>query len=268
MEHSQVWRPQQWSGVELLAAKFTRFEFAKHWHDELAIGVIEQGAEGLHYQGQKLLVPQRHIVAINAAEVHTGFAGSEQGWTYRMFYFDTEILQRWLGPQLPQFSPTLQHSIVQDDELFLCLQQLHQAWQYGSLLLSQQSLLCTTLVTLFQRYGGHYATTDGTAGVTASMSLARDYLHQHWRDNIGSEVLEQLTGLSRFQLIRQFKQQYGMAPHQYLLALKVRHARHMLLQGYSSADIAVTCGFYDQSHFSRNFKKTLGVPPARYAAAS
>ena len=265
MEHARVWRPQHWPGIELLAASFTQFEFGRHWHDELAIGVIERGAEGLDYRGARVIVPQQHIVAINPAEVHTGFAGCDSGWSYRMFYFDTDLLNRAFADELPGFSPTLLHNVIFDPELYGNLLQLHQAWQSGSLLLSQQAVLHETLLQLFSRYGGCYATKTAAAS-SATIQHARDYLQEHWRNNVSSEQLELLTGLSRYQLIRQFKHSFGVAPHQYLLALKIQQARRLLLAGQSCVDVAVDCGFFDQSHFSRNFKKAMGVSPSRYAS--
>lgn len=263
MEQASIWRPDHWPGIELLAASFTRFEFGRHWHDELAVGVIERGAEGLDYRGSRVIVPQQHIVAINPAEVHTGFAGCDSGWKYRMFYFDTDWLIRTFCDELPGFSPTLQHNVIHDPELYGQLLQLHQAWQSSSLLLSQQALLHETLLHLFARYGGRYPPiTSGP--VSAGIKRARDYLQTHWHENVSSERLEQLTGLGRYQLIRQFKQSVGMAPHQYLLAVKIQQAKRRLLAGQPCADVAADCGFFDQSHFSRNFKKAMGISPSRY----
>ena len=184
-----------------------------------------------------------------------------------MFYFDTDMLIRAFDDELPGFSPTLLHNVIFDPELYGNLLQLHQAWQSGSLLLSQQAVLHETLLHLFTRYGGRYATKSADSS-SATIQHARDYLQEHWRDNVSSEQLELLTGLSRYQLIRQFKHSYGMAPHQYLLALKIQQARRLLLAGQSCADVAVDCGFFDQSHFSRNFKKVMGASPSRYASGS
>jgi hypothetical protein len=47
LEISKIWTNDAFSGVELLSASYTKFEFSKHWRDELAIGIIEEGAEGL-----------------------------------------------------------------------------------------------------------------------------------------------------------------------------------------------------------------------------
>lgn len=85
--------------------------------------------------------------------------------------------------------------------------------------------------------------------------------------NVDLETLAQRAGLSRFQALRAFKRRYGLPPHAYQLCLRMNHARRLLLEGASAADVAVRCGFADQSHFNRRFKGFFGVTPMRYARA-
>jgi AraC family transcriptional regulator len=77
--------------------------------------------------------------------------------------------------------------------------------------------------------------------------------------------LAALCGLSRSYFIRAFKQITGMPPHRWLLMQRVRHAK-ALLRGTKMpiADIAVACGFADQSHLTRVFSKAFHVSPAAW----
>lgn len=264
METSSLWRHPDHPGIELLSARYTRFEFSRHWHDELAIGVIEAGAEGLDYRGDRLLIPEQHIVAINPAEVHTGFAGADQGWTYRMFYFDPQLLGQLLehagGPPL---DPVIERPVIHDPALLTLLLALHRALEQPSLSLTRDTLLSQCLERLFRHHGQRSSTPTPALDRPAAQRV-HDYLHDHWRSNVSLDTLETVTGASRFQLIRSFQASYGVTPHQFLLLLKVRHAKLSLAAGCSQLDTALACGFYDQSHFSRNFKRAFGVPPSHY----
>ncbi len=75
------------------------------------------------------------------------------------------------------------------------------------------------------------------------------------------------SGLSRFQALRKFKHRYGLPPHAYLLCVRIGFAQRALLSGVSAATVAAEYGFSDQSHFSRHFKRIVGVTPAAYASA-
>jgi AraC-like DNA-binding protein len=85
--------------------------------------------------------------------------------------------------------------------------------------------------------------------------------------NVDLETLAKWAGLNRFQALRAFKQRYGLPPHAYQLCLRMNHARRLLLEGTPGADVALRCGFADQSHFNRHFKRFFAVTPMRYAHA-
>ena len=112
VEQSKIWRNKSLPGVELLSASYNTFSFSKHWHDELAIGIIEEGAEGLLYKGENLLVPKHHIVAINPSEVYTGFAGATNGWRYRMFYFDLPTLSTQFNNGDLAIAPIIENQVI------------------------------------------------------------------------------------------------------------------------------------------------------------
>jgi AraC family transcriptional regulator len=77
--------------------------------------------------------------------------------------------------------------------------------------------------------------------------------------------LAALCGLSRSYFIRAFKQVTGMPPHRWLLMHRVKHAKDLLRRTtLPIADIAVACGFADQSHLTRVFSKAFGISPAAW----
>lgn len=264
-EFSTLWRPARFSGIELLSASFTQFEFSRHWHEELAIGVIEEGAEGLFYRGSNIVVPQRHIVAINPSEVHTGFAGSEHGWRYRMFYFAPEMIEQHFAGSEKSVDPVIDRSVINNPALFDLLLQLHVAFEATSLELTKQSLLTVALESLFSQYGNAGRDADRVGNAQKHTGVIRDYLHDNWQENVTLDELETVSGLTKFKLIRAFKSHYGLTPHQFLLLTKVQKAKSLLLEGHSCVDTALHCGFFDQSHFTRNFKRAFGVPPRHYS---
>lgn len=62
-----------------------------------------------------------------------------------------------------------------------------------------------------------------------------------------------------------FKVSVGMTPHKWLQTQRVEKARRLLISTDASlAEIAVECGFSDQSHFARIFKRAVGVTPGAW----
>ena len=76
--------------------------------------------------------------------------------------------------------------------------------------------------------------------------------------------LAQATGVDRFRLSRAFKAAFGLAPHAYLVQLRLARARQLLAAGQPPALVAMALGFADQSHLGRWFRRAYGMTPAHY----
>ncbi len=73
-------------------------------------------------------------------------------------------------------------------------------------------------------------------------------------------------GLEPLYLIRVFKSSVGVSPHSYQIQLRIAQVQRLLRAGASIADASFACGFFDQSHMTRAFKKVLGITPGRFRA--
>lgn len=93
-------------------------------------------------------------------------------------------------------------------------------------------------------------------------------MRTHLDQDISLEVLAQTVNVSPSHLRRLFKQATGMAPHQYLIHLRVNRAKELLLtRGFSVNEVAAEVGFADQSHLHRHFKRIFGVTPKAVLAS-
>jgi AraC-like DNA-binding protein len=81
---------------------------------------------------------------------------------------------------------------------------------------------------------------------------------------VHSTELEAITGLTRYDLARQFRLMFGTSPYRYLLMRRLELARQQIHAGRPLADVAGETGFADQAHFTRAFKAAFGLTPARY----
>ena len=74
------------------------------------------------------------------------------------------------------------------------------------------------------------------------------------------------AGLTRFELVRRFRRQTGLTPHAFQTNVRIARARTMLSAGEPIARVAASCGFADQPHLTRVFRRAVGVTPGRFAA--
>ncbi|MDP3366960.1 MAG: AraC family transcriptional regulator, partial [Pseudomonas sp.] len=91
----------------------------------------------------------------------------------------------------------------------------------------------------------------------------RDWLESRLDDPPTLEEIAAFCAMSPWQALRRFRQHTGLPPHQWLTQLRLQRALPLVLAGEPLSEIALRLGFYDQAHFSRLFRRTYGLPPAR-----
>jgi AraC family transcriptional regulator len=92
-----------------------------------------------------------------------------------------------------------------------------------------------------------------------------DYLRANLHEPVSLEDLAAHVNLSRFHLLRLFKQQYGETPLKRLTRLRMDEAKRCLQQGkLSIGEIAKRCGYENPAHFASAFRRVAGVAPTAY----
>jgi len=263
VERSVLWRDAHLSGVELLRARFVRHAFLPHAHETYALGVIEAGAEGFAYRGERVVAPAGSVVVLNPGEVHTGHAAGAAGWQYRMLYPEV----RWLHETTSELGgrglPYFPFGVVHDTELARLVRAAHVAFEAKLTPLERESRLRVALAHLVARHADvrHERAVRNDPEVVAR---TREILEASVAVNVTLEEVARRVGVSPFHLARRFREVVGMPPHAYQLMLRAREARKRLTAGCSVPDVAFALGFADQAHLTRTFKRVYGVPPGRF----
>jgi AraC family transcriptional regulator len=133
-----------------------------------------------------------------------------------------------------------------------------------------ESLARIFLVKLVQRYGLFAG--DALAfsrGFTAShYKRILDFVAERFGEAITVDDMARVAGLSAAHFSRLFREVLGHPPYQFLMDYRVEQARRMLsAPDHGLADIALCCGFSDQAHFTRIFKRLTGTTPLAFRRA-
>ena len=99
------------------------------------------------------------------------------------------------------------------------------------------------------------------------LEQVKDYLHVHFSESLHLSTLSAVADVHSGHLAREFRRYFNCTTGEYIRRLRVEWAcREMAASDSTLAQIALSAGFSDQSHFSRIFKRQMGVSPAEYKA--
>jgi AraC-like DNA-binding protein len=252
------------AGVELFRAWFAGRAYQKHRHDTYAIGVTDSGAQVFDYRGSVHASIRGQVVVLYPDEVHDGRAGSDEGFGYRIVYVEpfllTDALRTLRGR--PYSLPFVKEPVSNNAMLSRAIE---AAFRVPLEPLAVDSLIVALAQGLIAEERGGGCVTSRRVDVRA-IERARQFLDAEKTRVVRSQELESVTGLSRYDLSRQFKIAFGTSPYRYLLMRRLEFARQRIHRECPLVEVALDAGFADQAHLTRAFKSAFGLTPSRYRA--
>ncbi len=250
-------------GIEAFTLASDR-SFPRHAHDQFGIGVLHFGAQRSWSGIGPVEARAGDVITVNPGEMHDGDPVQGRMRSWRMLYLDPDLVARMLRENL-HGTAEIARPALRDPVLVHRFVQLFDgitAPVPDALAVEERVL--GTLAHLMARHGRR---PSPVCGPPPPVARALRHMEEAPERPVTLAELAALSGVSRFQLLRGFRQAVGTTPHAYLLQRRVRLARQLLAAGMCPAEVAAHAGFADQSHLTRAFGRQLGITPARYRAA-
>lgn len=100
------------------------------------------------------------------------------------------------------------------------------------------------------------------------LEQAREFIHAHFTERLTLAQIAELAGVHPVHLAREFRKHFHSSTANYVTQLRIELAcRELAKLDTPLAHVASATGFYDQSHFSKTFKRLTGMTPTRYRIA-
>ena len=93
---------------------------------------------------------------------------------------------------------------------------------------------------------------------------AIDFIEARFASPVSLQELADSAGVGIRQFTRVFREATGRSPHQYLLHRRIEQSKVLIREGLPLADVALQCGFCDQSQLTRTFVRQVGTTPGRF----
>ena len=210
---------------------------------------LVSGNMTVRYEGKEYKVPESSLVLLDLRKPHY----------YRA---DTKIRMQWYlmnWVSLPAYYEYLlrAHSPVfpMDRKLIFLMNSLKKELMQREPNDHVVSMLITeTLCSL---------SINSKSELSGPVQRAVNYMNAHYSEPVSLQDIAEHASLSKYYFSRQFQNEVGLTPWEYLTQERMRHAMQLLSDsGQSIESISYACGYAGASHFCRAFKKETGFSPA------
>ena len=240
-----------------------------HYHEFCKLLMLRSGSGGYTVDGQRYSLDTGDIVLIGSGCVHR--PEFEHGSLYErvIIYISPEFLQQQSTPDCPLldiFNGEHGHvlHLHQPDILWNLSDALEQELskdEYGRGILSN-GLRLRLLIEIAR--GIRNPETTFAKPIVPSDSRILEilrYIDAHLTEELSIDILAEEFFISKFHMMRLFKQETGRSIHDYLQERRLLLARDLIRQGLSATDSCFQSGFRSYSSFTRAYAKHFGTTP-------
>lgn len=219
---------------------------------------IKYGEVALTYREKTEIIKQGQTIVIPAGELHAVVTVGQHTPVILFHYIDTlSVLSsgsELLMPVVKDITKTIRVASQFSPFLFNHLNSSIEENEYNQ-------WLSRFIVELSDSVDSHVKSKNIRMQTLVD---AKTYIQSNLNEAISLTELSKELNIDKWQLSRKFKPVFGVTLFQHIHASRVVKAKEMLSQQHSITDVALECGFCDQSHLTRYFKRFAGMSPNKW----
>lgn len=253
--------------AELNHSKDYFYNYSKHSHETFALSIIEEGEIEIQFHSQeKLYLHANKIVVFNPNQVHITKSAIKENLNYYTLHVDTKYCKNKQTNIFGKSDSFIDVENIIDDKVLY--QRLLGVFE--DIILNKQNIKSEQLAILVDEILEKYTKSNSIEVINEEENKLLSNIEQYIIQNIKNPItLEDIALNVRYNesyITRVFKKKYGLTPHAFLVNKRIEKARNKMLNNkeISLAQLSSEVGFYDQSHFSKVFKRVFAISPNKY----
>lgn len=256
-------------------SKGMQFEF--HYHDFNKIIIFISGKVTYLIEGKTYKLKPWDILLVNNNEIHKPIIDPNEIYERIVIWVNSAFLLQHNDSQcnlLTCFESAAEKKLnllrLSPDSLsglkaiLLQLEDSCNSQEFGSKVLKNSLFLQYIVHVNRLCLGIKMDTDDPDIEYDETIGRILQYINTNLSEDLSMDKLASMFYLSKYYLMRKFKQQTGYTVHNYILKKRLIAANTLIKKGKSITATCIECGFGDYSNFVRSFKKTFGLSPKKH----
>jgi len=238
--------------------------YSKHSHDSLAFTVFFDGdIEVLFHNIDELNVDSKQVIVYNPHQVHVTKSKRANVKEYYTLHIDTvwsKQTQNSIFENLNEF--LYLQNIIEEESIYKRLYEISQSIYFDKDFEIEQ--LKDLIKEIIEKYT--ILNKEQNKEEPELIKKVEEYIEQNIEEQISLEDISKAVCYDESYITRVFKKKYGLTPHAFIINKRVQKAKEKLAlsKDVNIAQLSNEVGFYDQSHFSKVFKKVFAITPNKY----
>ncbi|AJA49564.1 AraC-type DNA-binding domain-containing protein [Clostridium pasteurianum DSM 525 = ATCC 6013] len=250
--------------IEAYTFKGVMQKFPNHFHEYYVIGFIENGKRYLSCKNKEYTIETGDLILFNPNDNHTCQQIDGRSLDYRCINIQPEIMSEIVYEITgKKYLPYFNQQVIFQSDLISSLSELHLMIMKEEQDFKKEQVLFFLIRQLIEEYT-ELALSIEISEPSVEIKTICEFLEENYTKNITLDNLSDLTGLSKYYLLRSFTKQKGISLYSYLETVRINKAKKLLEKCIPPIEVALQTGFNDQSHFSNFFKKFIGLTPKQY----
>ncbi len=241
--------------------------YSKHSHDMLSITAIESNSVNIEFNGFKDETLSKDELAIfNPYLVHKSTNKSSDKFGCYVLYLDVDWckdIQKNIFKENKDFLP-INLNILKNKNLYCEFIDICKQILLSKNIEDFSIMVEIFIIKIFKKYCDVNISLDNNEKPNETIKKVKQYILDNIEEQLSLDDIAIFLGYNKYHIIKIFKKQYGLTPHAFIVNHKINKAKKMIIEdnNLTIVDVANEVGFYDQSHFSKSFKKVFATSPS------
>jgi len=232
--------------------------FPKHFHETFCISLIHKGVEQIDFENRSIFTEAGSISITNPYEVHSNpLIDNDSFLKFDTIYVPIDIMKYALNGKNIKFV-NRQITNKKASKLFLELKSA-LALNNNEMIEFYLRQLASALELYSQENKSEYLGLKFN-----NYCQIKDYIENHIYDKFSLDELSEIVNINKFGFSKKFKVLTGMTPMNYVLMRKIFSSKTLIKSNLELTEIAYQYNFTDMAHFSKTFKRFIGISPTKY----